>query len=149
MVLSDEVVEKRFAPLGGLKAFVINLSLAELDMMVSRLFMASVYGGNSQETFPSIGQEKLAQHGMNDFMYLHLDYQPCAPQIPGRPGLWFDTEKGDEPFVARVLTRDLRCAMWQYVGQYDVRPAVSLTREEWLNQKNKVRSYALSYRGQS
>jgi hypothetical protein len=134
MILSDDVVEKRFEPLGGIRGYTINLSLAELDMMVSRLFMASVYGGNSQETFPSIGQEKLARHGMDDFMYVHIDYQPCGPQIPGRPGLWFSTNSDSAPFVARVLTRDLKCALWQYVGQYDVRPAASLTKEEWLKQ---------------
>jgi hypothetical protein len=136
MVLSDDVVQKRFEPLGGLQGFKINLSLAELDRMVTRAFMSSVYGGSSQGTFPPIGEDKFAQHGMDDFMYLRLDFQPCAPQIPGRPGLWFSTtSREEEPFVARVLTRDSKDPIWQYVGQYSVRPALSLTRKEWLNQK--------------
>lgn len=142
MVLNDDVVERRFESQGGLRQFPIDLPLAQLDMLVSRKFLAAVYGGNTQETFPSIGQEKYAQHGMDDFMYLHIDYHPWAPQIPGRPGLWFSTGNSErQPFEARVLTRDLKLAMWQYIGQYDVRPAAPLTREEWINQSDKVRLY--------
>jgi hypothetical protein len=124
----------------GLEPFPINLPLAELNQMVSRHFMASTYGGSMQATFPSISAAKLAQHGMNDFMYLHLKYHPYAPQRPGGSGLWFDPEWYGAPWdgVYRVFTRDWDRAMWQYMGQYEVKSTASLTLAEWLGLKKGV-----------
>lgn len=56
------------------------------DVVISRLFMSKVYGGNSQETFPRVAQKFLGEHHMDDFMYLNLDMNPHAPQVPGVPG---------------------------------------------------------------
>ena len=144
MTVSDEVIQSRLEPI-GIEPFKINLPRAEVNMMVTRKFMSAVYGGSSEGTFPPIGKEKLAEHGMNDFMYLHLDYQPCAPQIPGKCGLWFSTgsRRGDWGGVYRVITRDLLRSEWQYMGQYEIKPAKSLTREEWVSQKDKVRCFWL------
>lgn len=59
------------------------------DVAVPREFLSAIYGGNSQETLPSIGKRFLDQHGLDDFMYPSLDYNPGAPQVPGAPGLMF------------------------------------------------------------
>jgi len=145
MTVSEQVIKSRLEPI-GIKPFKINLSRAELNVMVTRKFMSSVYGGSSEGTFPPIGKEKLAEHGMNDFMYLHLDYQPCAPQVPGKCGLWFSTgsRRGNLEGVYRVITRDLRRSQWQYMGQYHIKPAKSLTKEEWVSQDDKVRRFFLA-----
>ena len=132
---------RRLEPIGALVDHEIDLSRAEINQMVSRLFMSSIYGGSMQATFPPIGKEKLRKHGMNDFMYLHLKYHPFAPQNPGRCGLWFSTEDEKPETWAglkRVFTRDREVSMWQYMGQYDVQRAASLTLEEWLDHKPAV-----------
>ncbi len=140
MSLKDVVLIKRLEPV-GLDKYAIDLPLAEINQMVSRKFMSAIYGGSMQATFPQIREAKLAEHGMDDFMYLHLDYQPYAPQTPGGCGLWFSTDGDSDPWegVSRVLTRDLNSAMWQYMGQYEVKAAASLEMEEWLQQDLKVR----------
>jgi len=139
MSLENPVLMKRLEPI-GLDIYVINLPLAEINQMVSRRFMSAIYGGSMQATFPQIGEAKLAEHGMNDFMYLHMDYQPYAPQTPGGCGLYFSTDEDSESWegVMRVLTRDLNIAMWQYMGQYEVKVAASLEVAEWLQQDLKV-----------
>jgi hypothetical protein len=108
---------------------------------VTRDFLSSVYGGNTQQTFPSIAPEKLEIHGLNDFMYPNLYFNPCAPQRPGAPGLFFKAARGrpagDWPAVQRVISR-IDSNVWQYVGQYKMRPSISLTEEEWVFQKPSV-----------
>ena len=139
--LSDEVLLRRLETV-GLDPLMINLSRSELNQMVTRLFMSGVYGGSMQATFPRIGKRKFEQHGMADFMYLHLDYHPYAPQRPGGCGLWFSTEEEDPELgfegIQRVFTRDWKRAIWQYMGQYKVKPAQSLSLDEWLDQPDKV-----------
>ena len=66
MTVSEEVIKSRLEPI-GIRPFKINLPRAEVNMMVSRKFMSAVYGGSSEGTFPPIGKDKLAEHGMNDF----------------------------------------------------------------------------------
>jgi hypothetical protein len=91
MSLDNETLISRLKPV-GLDAFPINLPRAELNQMVSWLFMSPTYGGNTQSTFPKIRAEKLAEHGWDGFMYLHLKYHPYASQCPGGAGLWFDPD---------------------------------------------------------
>ena len=139
MTLESKVLLKRLEPI-GLEPYEIDLPRAEVNHMVRRDFMSTVYGGSMQATCPDIAQEKLEQHGMNDFMYLKLDYHPFAPQTPGGCGLFFSTQEevpGDLG-LKRVFTRDLRKPHWQYMGQYDVKTAASLSLNEWLDQSVKV-----------
>jgi len=142
--LSDEVLLRRLEPI-GLDPVKIDLSRSELNQMVTRLFMSAVYGGSMQATFPKVSKRKFDQNGKDDFMYLHLDYHPFAPQTPGGCGLWFSTEEEDPENgfegVKRVFTRDWKRAIWQYMGQYKVKPAQSLTLDEWLDQLDKVMCY--------
>lgn len=102
--------------------------------------MTAVYGGSIQPTFPKIANEKFRIHGLDDFMYLNLTYNPSAPQMPGAPGL-FCTTPGrpayDWPMVQRVLTR-IDNSAWHYVGQYKLTPAPSLTKEEWAAEDRQV-----------
>jgi len=146
MTLGTAVLLKRLEPI-GLEPYDIDLSRAEINHMVTRNFMSAEYGGSSQATLPVIAQEKLEKHGMNDFMYLKLDYHPFAPQTPGGCGLFFSTaeEVPVDVGLKRVFTRDLRKSEWQYMGQYDVRTTASLSLAEWLDQSEKVMKHGLHF----
>ena len=92
-----------------------------------------------QATCPKIGQKKLAQHGKDNFTYLHLDYHQSAPQVPGTPGLFFNSCSGpDWPGLQRVFTR-IGSNKWQYMGMYEIKSCAPLTKEEWKSQSEKVR----------
>jgi len=126
----------------GREPYPIPLEHSIASVMVSRDFLSSVYGGNQQQTFPSIAQEKIDVHGLHDFMYPNLLFNPCAPQIPGAPGLFFEAPghpAGDWPKVQRVITR-IDSNAWHYLGQYKLSPAPSLTKEEWANEQPQVRN---------
>jgi len=140
MELSLDTVQDRVRPI-GLELFNITLNKADQEAVVSRKFMSNTYGGSSHATFPKIGPGILAKHGMNDFAYMNIDYQPEAPQVPSAPGLFFDCEMADCDLddLYRVLTR-IQPSQWKYMGQYGIkrshRPA--LTKEEWASEKNRV-----------
>lgn len=112
----------------------IQLPQGIRDVAVPREFISSLYGGNSQETFPKVGKMFLERHGINDFMFPSLEYNPDAAQIPGAPGLFFVAGKdasGEFPWgpVQRVITR-IEPNNWLYVGQYTFKPAESLSLQE-------------------
>ncbi|KIY53015.1 hypothetical protein FISHEDRAFT_11916, partial [Fistulina hepatica ATCC 64428] len=67
----------------------VRLDKNDVDVVASRAFLSNYYGGNTQATFPKVRKEKVAEHGLNDFMYPSLVINPMAPQVPGFPGLWF------------------------------------------------------------
>jgi hypothetical protein len=140
-VLSVDTVRDRMRGIPE-QPYDIALDQGRASVMVTRQFLSTIYGGNSQMTFPKIADEKLATHGLNDFMYPNLDMNPYAPEVPGARGLFFETSSSDEPAkewpqVQRVITR-IASAQWQYVGQYRLRPVASLSKEEWTSQADKV-----------
>lgn len=108
---------------------------------VPRAFMANVYGGSSQTTFPTIGASRLARYGFDNFVYLPLEYHPYAPQKPGAPGLYFS------PNLRYVSNETCRCfvrvkltpAVWLYCGQYQLIPSEHLGTQEWCTQSDLVR----------
>ncbi|KIY49580.1 hypothetical protein FISHEDRAFT_29173, partial [Fistulina hepatica ATCC 64428] len=75
---------------GEAKPFDVKLDKNDVDVIAPRTFLSHYYGGNRQETFPKVREEKVAEHGFNDFMYPNLLFNPMAPQVPGFPGLFFD-----------------------------------------------------------
>ncbi|KXN88485.1 hypothetical protein AN958_07151 [Leucoagaricus sp. SymC.cos] len=105
------------------------------DTTVTRAFISSIYGGNPQETLPRMGKKFLAQHGLDDFMFPSLDYNPEAAQIPGAPGLFFGAGEPAQEWapIQRVITR-INSGAWLYVGQYSFTPTESLTLEELYDQ---------------
>lgn len=90
-----------------------------------------------------MAQKFLDVHHMDDFMYLNLNMNPHAPQVPGAPGLFFDADDMVEPVddswskIKRVFSR-IDSAQWEYMGQYKMEPVASLTMEEWNEQRNTV-----------
>ncbi|KAF8553940.1 hypothetical protein OG21DRAFT_1164436 [Imleria badia] len=138
-MLSEDVVNYRIALVAP---YNVGLDPAIRDVTTSRIFTSKQWGGNTQSTFPSIRPDMLARHGLNDFMYLNLFFNPHAPQWPGAPGLFFDPgvdwEAHERPGIWRVLVR-LKSNYWLYVGQYQCTPALSLSIEEWKSQAPKVK----------
>ena len=137
MRLHEDTTLDRLKPI-GLELYDITLPRAQMEVTVSRDFMASVYGGSMQATRPKIGKEKLATHPFRNFVYLHMDYQPHAPQVPGAPGLFIGTRVGtDWEGPQKVFVR-LASNTYQYEGEYDVRYSTPFTLAEWTNQKYEV-----------
>ncbi|KAH6884375.1 hypothetical protein BKA70DRAFT_1339769 [Coprinopsis sp. MPI-PUGE-AT-0042] len=110
--------------------FPVTLEPAIRDVCVSRVFMSKTWGGSSQRTFPPIDKK-------------------TTPEVPGAPGLWLDVEDtsgtwwrdryGDTP--VRLFTCIVKSpARWQYQGQYRIRIAKTLAKEEWRQQKAEVRN---------
>lgn len=136
-------VRRRLKPIGiDIQSQYFTLDQATREAQVTRMFMSKTYGGNLQQTYPSIGAEFLAIHGMNDFMYINKQYQIEAPELPGAPGLFFCSGDHDTNWTRRVLVR-LKPGIWQYLGQYQMARAYIpfLTREEWAAEPKKVRPF--------
>lgn len=116
------------------------------DTAVRRDFMSETFGGNRRQVFPSIDQRRVQEHGYNDFMYLCPEWQPIAPEVPGAPGLWLTNEDCQcDGQIRRLFTRISRSpALWQYQGQYELKRAQSLTKEEWGRQSTEVSKTCLS-----
>jgi len=139
------LIRRRLKPIGiDVQSQYFTLDQATREAKVSRAFMASTYGGNSQSTYPSISAKFFAIHGMRDFMYINNEYQCEAPEIPGAPGLFFCSGDHDTTWTRRVLVR-LQSGIWQYLGQYRMQRShiPFLTKEEWLAEPMKVRQFSL------
>ncbi|KAL0947304.1 hypothetical protein HGRIS_013422 [Hohenbuehelia grisea] len=112
-----------------------------LHFSVPRTYISHLYGGNTQQTFPDIAAEKLAEHGLDDFMFPNPTYNPHVALLPGAPGLFFaalSCAARPWPKVQRVIVR-IKPGHWLYVGQCKFTPARSLSKEEWLMQDLIVR----------
>ncbi|KAK0448108.1 hypothetical protein EV421DRAFT_1706184 [Armillaria borealis] len=126
-----------------MRVYPVNLDPEIRDFAVDRRFMSQFWGGNTQETFPNIAQKFLDVHHTNDFMYLNLNMNPHAPQMPGAPGLFFSSRSnvGSAEWyrsgTQRVFSR-IDSKKWQYMGQYEMERAAPLTVEEWGRQHHAV-----------
>ena len=133
--LHPDTIRKR---LEGLKLYEPDIDPLTRDALVSREFISAIFGGNCQQTFPQISSARLAEHGLNDWMFITLDFNPHAPEFVGAPGLFFVAREavGDIE-TQRVFVR-MDASKWLYVGQYELIPSYSLTVEEWSTQKDIV-----------
>lgn len=126
----------------NIKEYPLNLDEGILNATVIREFISNTFGGNPQQTFPSISEENVKKHGYNNFMFLNLDYNPRAPQRAGFPGLFFQCSDTDlkaqwRAPQQRVFVR-IASGMWLYVGQYSLIRAAGLTVAEWKTQTYSV-----------
>ncbi|EDR04961.1 uncharacterized protein LACBIDRAFT_303888 [Laccaria bicolor S238N-H82] len=114
------------------------------DVMVSRKFMAMRFGGSAQETTPNISKANFNKHGFDNFMYCNTDAHSMAPEIPGAGGLFFNPDHipGFTGIKYRLFTRIQRTpkALWTYVGEYEALVSQSLSKAEWNEQTNRVKS---------
>ncbi|KIM42723.1 hypothetical protein M413DRAFT_444394 [Hebeloma cylindrosporum] len=124
----------------GIPAFEVPLDKETQELTVSRDFMSSTYGGSMQATCPKISKRKLAQHGKDNFTYLHPDYHQHAPEVAGSSGLFFNHSPGpDWEGLQRVFTR-IESNKWQFMGMYEFKSCASLSKEEWKRQNERVRN---------
>ncbi|KAF5371502.1 hypothetical protein D9615_009588 [Tricholomella constricta] len=125
-----------------IKPLPLDLDLDDdlLNFTVSRKFLSSVYGGNSQSTFPSISPDNRARHDYHNFMFLHIEYNPFAPQRAGFPGLFYRIRTTDLPEIHRVFIR-IDDGIWLYIGQYQLVQSDPLTPQEWAASSIKARRH--------
>jgi hypothetical protein len=125
----------------NVKEYPLNLDEEILNATIIREFISNTYGGNPQQTLPSISKENLERHGYNNFMFLNLDYNPRAPQRAGFPGLFFQCSvldlRPEWKEVQRVFVR-IATGKWLYLGQYRLFKAAGLTVAEWRTQSPSV-----------
>lgn len=95
--------------------------------------------------FPKISAKRVKLHGIDDWAFPSLDFNPHAPQIPGAPGLFYvPQDASGKPYTKRVIVR-LDQDKWLYVGLYSFIALDSLTSAEYAQQSTKVRSRLLVY----
>ncbi|KAL0947305.1 hypothetical protein HGRIS_013424 [Hohenbuehelia grisea] len=119
----------------------VDIDLDIRDLTFPREFISKLYGGNPQQTFPVISKKHIDRHGLNDFVFLNPIYNPHVAQIVGGPGLFFEANSSPAfpwPKIQRVIIR-LDPSHWLYLGQYQLIPEASLTKEEWLPQKPQTK----------
>lgn len=136
-ITPENIVRHRLASIGH-DTLDINVPRNILETTTNRRIMSRIWGGNTRSRFPKIN--KGFTHGLDDFMYANLLYDPHAPRRPGSPGLIFQfKDEGQEwPKIMRLIIR-LRGNVWQYMGQYKLTAAPPLTPVEWRAQSIKVK----------
>ena len=128
----------------NLVQFPITLDEKIQHTMVHRYFMSDQFGGNTVMTFPLPSKDLAKGFGIEEFACVTLEWNPLAPQMPGRPGLFFCWEiqalrgtrfTGDDG-IMHVFTRVQRIpkALWLYVGNYEFKFSRAIRREEWMEQ---------------
>ena len=112
----------------------------------SRAYISHLYGGNPQDVFPPPSRDKVEWHGLDDWAFLSLEWNPHAPTRPGCSGLYFTMdsaatcdERATLEQVKRTFVR-LGPNRWIYLGQYAFTPGVSLTAALWTEQRIQVRA---------
>ncbi|OSX60588.1 hypothetical protein POSPLADRAFT_1066785 [Postia placenta MAD-698-R-SB12] len=114
----------------GFERYPIDIEERLQRFLFNRHYIHNLYGGSFVDTFPSPSDEKVAIHGLNDFMFITLDLHPHAPLNPGDPGLFLNMVPADGTWgnarqVVRVFVRlrDTPKALWQYSGNYRMYPS--------------------------
>ena len=111
------------------------------EFKFNRKYISHLYGGNTQKTFPKPRDEMLELHGLDDWMFLSLDFNPHAPTKPGHSGLFF-SEEGRATKTWDTVERTfvlVGSGKWLYMGQYKMEPGITLSTDLWKKQKPAVR----------
>ncbi|KAI0751876.1 hypothetical protein C8Q80DRAFT_604142 [Daedaleopsis nitida] len=142
-LLNDEFLLEAYTWEGINHRYPIPVPKAIAEYGFHRPYIHKLYGGNPRDTFPKIGKEWLKWHGLDDWAFLSLAFEPHAPTRPGYPGLHFSSLRARESWegTARPLRTFVRVRdhKWVYMGQYKYSPGRSLTTDAWKQQKQQVR----------
>ncbi|RDX48540.1 hypothetical protein OH76DRAFT_1352307, partial [Lentinus brumalis] len=105
-----------------------------------RAYIHHLYGGGHQVTFPEPNKDLVGWHGLKDWAFLTLEWNPHAPTRPGFSGLFFTGRPPNDDMedILRTFVR-VRSGRWVYMGQYKFRRGKSLTAESWKQQSAVVR----------
>ncbi|KAK1232792.1 hypothetical protein PQX77_004072 [Marasmius sp. AFHP31] len=73
----------------------------DLNFTTTRKFMSQWFGGAEQGVSPPIAEDKwkkMCEEGFREgkLTFLNLDYNPFVPQMPGRPGIFFQNGFAEE-----------------------------------------------------
>jgi hypothetical protein len=118
-----------------------------IDLAVPRPFLSKVFGGNSQETYPTIAEKHLRRHGFRgQWMCIKPTFNPYMPSRPGDPGLKFRIQQFDEDLnpitewkmdICRSFAR-LASNKWLYLHESEMSYGRRLTADEWQELPQKV-----------
>ncbi|KAM5530160.1 hypothetical protein V8D89_016162 [Ganoderma adspersum] len=142
LLLDDEFLLDALTWEGINYKYPIPLPKAVSEFQFKREYISHLYGGNTQETFPKPRDEMLKLHALNDWSFLSLDYNPHAPTKPGHSGLFFSSHRATPEWCANRIYRTIVRVMsgkWVYMGQYKMEAGLSLTAENWKQQKQTAR----------
>ncbi|KAI0368405.1 hypothetical protein BV20DRAFT_998653, partial [Pilatotrama ljubarskyi] len=136
-MLSDEALLDALTWEGMNYRYPIPVPPEIANYPLRRDYISNLYGGNIQETAPRPRKDLLEWHGLDDWFFLSLDYNPHAPQKPGFSGLFFGGNHSGV-HVERTFVR-MAPGRWVYMGQYRVEPGKALSREAWHTLTPNVR----------
>ncbi len=134
MQLSDEVLLDALSWEGLNHRYPIPVPPEIAEFPFRRDYISSLYGGNTQDLYPKIGKEHLEWHGLEDWAFLSLAYNPHVPTRPGYSGLSFGGGWRRGERVERVFVGIGPCK-WVYMGQYKVKIGKPLTTTAFKAQK--------------
>ncbi|KAI0079548.1 hypothetical protein K474DRAFT_591135 [Panus rudis PR-1116 ss-1] len=132
----------------GTELYPIDLDEDTKYFGVTRKFISRVYGGGMIPTFPNINPELLRMHGIDNFAFPSLDYNPHAPVVPGAPGLFmilggtasdYGTHGEWDSEWYRVFVSYKKDAFWTYMGNYRFLLAPFLSVSEFAMQSALVK----------
>ncbi|KAL5527229.1 hypothetical protein ACEPAG_6020 [Sanghuangporus baumii] len=128
----------------GLKDVALpEIDLRIRDTFVSRYLISDMLGGSPQDTFPTPRPEKISEHGIKSYLCLVYSFNPFAPQLPGKSGLFFGltrrglsaAERAKHSMVYPYFIR-VDANKWHYLGHYEFKGGRPLTVEEWRQQSS-------------
>ncbi|OCB84513.1 hypothetical protein A7U60_g8499 [Sanghuangporus baumii] len=118
-----------------------EIDLRVRDTFVSRYLISDMLGGSPQDTFPTPRPEKITEHGIKSYLCLVYSFNPFAPQLPGKSGLFFGltrrglsaAEREKHSMVYPYFIR-IDANKWHYLGHYEFKGGRPLSVEEWRQQ---------------
>ncbi|RPD55119.1 hypothetical protein L227DRAFT_313929 [Lentinus tigrinus ALCF2SS1-6] len=141
LLLSDEYLLYTLTWEGINHRYRIPVPQEIAEFPLPRAYIVHLYGGNLQSIFTEPRKDLVEWHGLKDWAFLTLDWNPHAPTRPGCSGLFFCGARqntDDMPDPMRTFVR-IQPGKWVYMGQYRFRPGKSLTAEHWKQQSALVR----------
>ncbi|CAL1694781.1 unnamed protein product [Somion occarium] len=122
----------------GTDVYHIELPDEDKFFTFNRLHITTLFGGNFVSTFPKIDAERVNSHGIDNFAFLNLDFNPHAPMLPGAPGLCFVSRRAGfrkwDSYL-RLFIPFKGDHKWCYMGNYMFLPGPSLSIEEYAMQR--------------
>jgi len=109
---------------------------------VGRTDISILYGGKSGQIFPSISNQRLQDHGFDNWMIPNVQYHPFLPPFPGWPGLMIrskgigDWQSEVDGGFRVIIKREPN--FFEYVGQYEMINLGKVSGEEWKSQPTTV-----------
>ena len=89
--LSDDFLHEALGWRAINHRFPIPLPKEIAEYKFHRHYIHNLDGGSQQDVFVTPSVDKVQRHGVGDFSFLSLDYNPYVPTRPGYSGLYFSS----------------------------------------------------------